>query len=414
MSLLAPPAPLAQVIATANPLSVYRLTHGTAKVFARASDVAEHIWEEAFGGSWKDFDYYRLLEETMSVGFSYQYLVLFDPAGQAEALQPLILVTQDLAISMSGVLAGVIVWMRARWSRFLRTRVIMAGCLVGDGALGVTARGSLMNAAAKLPDALRFHSKRESVSLITVKDFPPAVRTDFAPLVASGYTRMPGFPSLQLEFTFSTFEEYMTQKLGKVTRKTLRRKFRKTAAANPPLELEVLSDCSDVIDEIYPLYRAVADRGDVSFETFTPEYFVEAGRRMPGRFRFFIWRQGGAAVAFSFCTIWDDTIYDNDIGLDYSVASDLNLYYITYRDIIEWALRQGLRRYVTAPFSYESKLHLGLEFMPHDLYVRHTSPVLNPVVARLAPLFGPTRTDAALRKRFLDAPAPLAAMASAD
>ncbi|MDQ6654386.1 MAG: GNAT family N-acetyltransferase, partial [Verrucomicrobiota bacterium] len=80
----------------------------------------------------------------------------------------------------------------------------------------------------------------------------------------------------------------------------------------------------------------------------------------------------------------------------------LNLYYVTFRDIIEWALRAGLRRYVTAPFSYEAKLHLRLEFVPHDLYVRHTSPLLNPMLRRIAPFFGPTRTDPALRKHFRD------------
>jgi hypothetical protein len=391
-----------------EPLTTLQSETGRARIFARASDVTARIWREAFGGSWKDFDYYRLLEETMRVGFSYQYLVLYDLADQPEALQPLILVTQDLAVSLTGALAYLTTWLRARWTNLLRTRVIMAGCLVGDGALGVTTAGSLRRAAEQLGHALLAYSQRERVSLITVKDFAPAGREDFQPVLDCGYTRMPGFPSLELPLTFRSFDEYMERTLSKSTRKSLRRKFRRTAQANPPLELEVLSDCTEAIDEIYPLYRAVAERSAVTFETFTREYFLQAGRRMPGRFRYFIWRQKSRAVAFSFCTLWGDTIYDNDIGLDYSVAYELNLYYVTYRDIITWALAHGVRRYVTAPFNYETKLHLGLRFLPHDLYVRHTSTLVNSMLRRIAPLFGPTRTDRVLRKRFRDVAAPMA------
>jgi len=133
----------------------------------------------------------------------------------------------------------------------------------------------------------------------------------------------------------------------------------------------VLHDCAGVIDEIYPLYRTVAERSEVNFETFSREYFLEAGRRSAGRFRYFIWRLEGKVVAFSFCTVHGDTIYDNDIGLDYTVAHDLNLYYVTFRDIIEWALAHGLRRYCSAPFNYDPQI---------------------------APFFAPAKSDPVLRR----------------
>jgi len=46
-----------------------------------------------------------------------------------------------------------------------------------------------------------------------------------------------------------------------------------------------------------------------------------------GKFRYFILAQGRRAVAFSFCMIWNGTLYDNDIGLDYAVAYELKSYY---------------------------------------------------------------------------------------
>ena len=142
----------------------------------------------------------------------------------------------------------------------------------------------------------------------------------------------------------------------------------------------------------------MAQQSEVRFEIFTREYFIQAPRLAPGRFRYFIWRQNGRAVAFSFCTIWNGTIYDNDIGLDYTVAHELNLYYVTFRDLLSWALSHGLRRYASAPFNYDPKLHLRLELQPVDIYVKHTSRILNPLVKTFAPAFEPARSDPTLRR----------------
>ena len=192
----------------------------------------------------------------------------------------------------------------------------------------------------------------------------------------------------------------MRSRLTRVSRKSFKRKLRKAAAASPVIELEVRDDCSEVIDQIYPLYLNVAQRSEVAFEVFSREYFLEAPRRMPGHVRYFIWRQNGKAIAFSFCTVWGRTIYDNDIGLDYAVAHQLNLYHRTFHDILDWALKNNLRFYETAPFNFDAKLHLRLHPVPLDLYIRHRSAAKNLILKFVAPLFAPAKSDPALRKYF--------------
>ncbi len=120
----------------------------------------------------------------------------------------------------------------------------------------------------------------------------------------------------------------------------MRRKFRQTAQS-APIQCEVLTDVSAVIDELYPLYLQVHARSKMHFEKLTPAYFCRLGREMPDRTRFFVWRQEGKAIAFSLCLVHDGTIYDDYLGLDYRVAFDLNLYFYTLRDIISWALGAG-------------------------------------------------------------------------
>jgi hypothetical protein len=391
-----PPSPPVPAESGAFPASL--VERGSFQVFARAGDVDPEIWRAAFGDDQKDFGYYRLIEETLTSDFAFRYMVLTDGADRAIALQPLILVDQNLAATSKPVLARLIRWIRCVWPRFLRARMLIAGCLVGEGKLGVIPPADPEQASAILAEALMNYGRSQKIRLITAKDFNAKLRETFVPLVGAGYIHLAGFPSLALHLDFNSFDEYLRTHLSKITRKGLRRKLRKSDNACPPIQLEVLEDCSGVIDEIYPLYLQVTERSEVSFEVFTKDYFREAGRRMPGRFRYFVWRRAGKAIAFSFCTIWGNTFYDNDIGLDYDVAHDLNLYYLTFRDLIEWALRHDLKYYCTAPFNYDPKLRLGLELVDLDLYVRHTSRAMNAVLRLVAPYFSPAKSDPVLRK----------------
>jgi hypothetical protein len=162
--------------------------------------------------------------------------------------------------------------------------------------------------------------------------------------------------------------------------------------------MEVVNDITPVVDEIYPLYVAVHERSPLKFETLTKDYFRAVAERMPDRARFFIWRQNGKIVAFSFCLVCGDAIYDECIGLDYSVALDLHLYFYTLRDIISWSLQQGLKYYYSNPLNYEPKLHLDCELVPLDLYIMHTNPLLNPIFRRMIKYLGPTRHDPVLQR----------------
>jgi hypothetical protein len=381
-------------------LDSFALSAGRAEIYARAADVDPESWRAAFGDSHKDFEYYRLIEETMASGFIYRYLLLFDEEQDPIALQPLIIVDQDLAATARSTITRAVNFIRKFWPRFLHAHILLAGCLVGDDKPGVIAPANPKRASALLAEALPACAQRQNISLVAGKDFPEALRDELEPLVAAGYTRLAGFPPLMLNLNFRSFAQYMETRLSHVTRKGLRRKLRQAELASPPITLEVLTDCTDVIDEVYPLYLQVAHRAPVEFEIFSREYFLEAGKRMQDRHRYFVWRRGGKAIAFSFCTIWKDAIYDNDIGFDYDVAHDLNLYYLTFHDLIVWALQQGLKKYHCAPFNYEPKLHLRLQPIDVDLYVRHRSPMINSLLKWVAPFFAPAKSDPALREYF--------------
>jgi len=68
--------------------------------------------------------------------------------------------------------------------------------------------------------------------------------------------------------------------------------------------------------------------------------------------------------------------------------------------LIVWALQHGLKKYHCAPFNYEPKLHLRLQPIGVDLYVRHRSPMINSLLKWVAWFFAPAKSDPALREYF--------------
>jgi predicted N-acyltransferase len=312
------------------------------------------------------------------------------------AIQPVFFVGQNLVEGVPGKIRSIVDGIRKVFPRFLTMRVLMVGCGAGTGDLGASEQKDEPWVANALLATLRTYARRNKASLVVFKDFPANYRTALETLVSNAYARIPSMPMTRLPLPYTNWDEYFGT-LSKATRKDLRRKFRK-AERGPKIEMEVVNDVAPLVDEIYPLYLAVHERSPLKFETLTKDYFRAVAQRMPDRARFFIWRQNGKIVAFSFCLLCSDAIYDECIGLDYSVALDLHLYFYTLRDIISWALQQGLKYYYSNPLNYEPKLHLDCELVPLDLYVMHTSTLLNPIFRRVIKYLGPTRHQPVLQR----------------
>lgn len=119
---------------------------------------------------------------------------------------------------------------------------------------------------------------------------------------------------------------------------------------------------------------------------------------MPDKVRYFIWRQDGRLVAFSLCMVEGDDIYAEYLGLDYTLALKLHLYHYAFRDVVSWAMANGYKNFRSSGLNYDPKLHLRARLDPIDLYVRHTSPVVNAVLARMLPVLEPTHADPILRR----------------
>jgi predicted N-acyltransferase len=353
-------------------------------------------WTRAFHDKCKDHRYYEIVEQTLANNFEHHYLLLQDLSASTRAIQSIFFVQQNLVEGVPGKIRSLVDLVRKKFPRFLTMRVLMVGCAAGVGELDAVSIENEKWVADALQASLKTFARRKKASLIVLKDFPAKYRSALGNFSANGYARVPSMPMTRLSLHHRNFEEYLS-KLSYATRKSLRRKFRRTERA-PKIEMETPSDITPYLDEIYPLYLQVHERSRFKFETLTKNYFRRISQEMPERARFFIWRQLGKTIAFSFCLVCGDTIYDECLGLDYNIALDLHLYFFTMRDVISWAIKHGLGYYCSGPLNYDPKLHLGHELMPLDLYVMHARSLFNPIFRRAVKFLEPTRHDPILRR----------------
>jgi len=385
-----PVAPAEEQISGA---SLIHTTFGTAEVAHSARSIAPEIWRSTFAGEARDARYYEFIEETLPEKFEYRYLILRNAKTGQTAVQPFFFLPQDLTDGLPKRIQQLVARVQQMFPRFLVMRVLMVGCAAGEGQLACSEPWAVQ----ALREALHVVARRSRASVIVFKDYPARHREALSALSTAGYRRVPSMPAAKVDLDYKDFDDYMQRRLGKVFRKNLRRKFRASEAIGRP-EMSVYEDISAIIGEIYPLYKQTLARAEFSFEVLTPDFLARIGHDMPDRVRFFVWRLDEKIIAFNFCLLHDGVLYDMDIGLDYSLAFDLHLYFLTWRDVVSWAIKNGVRTYYTAPLTYDPKLHLRLELAPLDLYVCHTSKLINPIFRLAMNFLQPVRHHPILRQ----------------
>ena len=376
----------------ARPLHQFASGDCDTVIFQSWREIDPAVWKSLFSSQCKDCRYYETAEETLGGQFQHRYFVFRNQKNET-VVQPFFAVSQDLTTGLPGRLRSPINWIRKRWPGFLKLRMLMVGCTAAEGQLGSRAPWAVQ----ALQRALKETARREKASILVFKDFPAEYREALSGLTKNGFSRVPSMPGARLEIDCKDFEEFMQVKLGKVYRKNLRRKF-KSSAELGALTMEVLPDVTPFADEIQSLYLQTHDRSKLKFEQLTGDYFRMLGQRMPDRTRYFLWRLEGRLVGFALCLVHGDTLHDLNLGVDYRVALNLHLYFVTFRDVINWAAANGLKHYVTGPLNYDPKLHLQLELDPLDIYARHRNPVLNVFFKLAIKYLEPVRYDAVIRK----------------
>ena len=386
------------LVDNSSPVETYVIPRGRVSVIPADQLDAGEAGSTEMAQQSQDHRYYQIVGDTLKDEFKLHYFVFRDETGRLRGVQPFFVINQSLVTAMKGFVASFTAKVRKLFPRFLTMRTLMVGNPAGWGRLGSATPEDRAWMGEELHKVLSLYARKHRVSLVVLKDFAAEHRDDLVPFTSNGYVRIASMPMTCLPLDYASFDEYMQKTLSHSTRKNLRRKFRDSEEVGGKLEMEVVSDITPIIDEAYPLYLQVYERAKLKFEKLTKEYLCRLGQDMPDRAKFFLWRRAGKLVAMSVCIVQGGALFDLYIGMDYPLAHDMQLYFITLRDVLTWCIKSGLKMYYSTPLNYDSKLHMRCDLVPQDLYVMHTAKWLNPLFKRAIRLAEPTRQDPVLKK----------------
>jgi hypothetical protein len=377
---------------------VFETTRGRVRIVHLAELRKWDGWQKAMRAFLKDHRYYEVVADTL--GFDCRAAVLEDSAGEALAVQPFFFAEQDLVVTAPRAVRAPVAWVRKIFPRFLQLKMLMVGCAAGEGRLGAEPEKQKWVVEALREPLLRA-ARAEGAMIVVWKDFPRKSRGPLAALRdgsrMTAHVQIPSMPATSMALDFKSFDDYLAQRLSHAMRKNLRRKFKALAKA-PPLEFSSTTDLGDDAEEALALYMQVFQRSRLHFEQLNTRFLRQLTERMPDRIRYFLWKQEGRLVAFSICLVHGGAIYDEYLGMDYRVALDLHLYFVTFRDLMTWALSQGLKTYYSTPLNYDPKLHLDFALEPLDLYFALPWPWLNAIAQPLMRYMGPTGAEPVLAR----------------
>lgn len=342
------------------------------KIFRSAESIETKHWESIFPSVIEGRLFFKTIDESLSGQFKPYYIAIYEKS-DIVCLAPCFLTNYPLDTTIEGPLKKIISFARKMLPHFLTIRILFCGSPASEGRIGIKDSQREEITATLLKKMMQI-AKKKKARLVAFKDFKEDYAAFSKSILRSGFSEIQSYPSVKLGLNFKSIEEYLNSLSG-ATRKDLRRKFKKTADIG--IHMEVKNIVGESIDEIYELYLFTYKKSDVRFEKLTKEFFINISKNMPNETKFFLWHINDKLVAFDMCFVSKETLIDKYIGMDYNIAYKYHLYFLTFRDVVEWCIGNKIKIYDSDALSYDPKKRLDFTLVRQYIYVKHINPVIN-------------------------------------
>ncbi len=269
-----------------------------------------------------------------------------------------------------------------RWGALLRPRTLFAGSTVSEYLpLGNS------DGAATLPVRLRAQHARR-YAFVILKDIPQhspllsardnrAAATLTRAAEQAGYVLLQGQALAHVFVDFPSIDAWLSRFSGK-RRYDIRRKLRQRAA----LDVETWALGSTPLQEaarraeLYALYRQVYAQSEVHFDELSAGFFdaLFCDAALPGFV--FVFKHQRRIIGWKLCFVHGDMLIDKYVGFSYPEARRFGLFFVSWVECLQYALRHGLNHYVIGWTDPEVKAYLGARFT----FTRHAVWVRNPLL----------------------------------
>lgn len=277
-----------------------------------------------------------------------------------------------------------------RWPGFRSWKRLLT---LDTGFVGTTVSEYALFPAGIRPDdmAALLRDNNPQKKLVIVKDLPynsPLLSASdnhysqalYDACLRQGFIGVEGQALAYVPINFDDTDDYLSR-LSRGRRRDIRRKLR----SREQLHIDILptgdARFSDAAwrHELYQLYLAVYAQSDIHFDLLTPAYFDALLTDATSGGRVFLYWHNGVLAGYNLCYQQQDKLIDKYIGLNYPLALEHHLYFVSWFVNLEYALENGLRFYVAGWTDPQVKASLGASFT----LTRHLVWVRNPLLRRI-------------------------------
>jgi predicted N-acyltransferase len=249
-------------------------------------------------------------------------------------------------------------------------------------------------------DGLLGHLAREArlcgSALLAVKSLDRSAEALQMPLRRHGYRCVTSVPLAMLDLPYRSLDHYLDS-LPDKTGAYFRRKMRSAkqvrieyrgSAAGLETRLAELFDST--------LRQSKVDCGD--FERLDCDYFSRVVHGMGEKARLMLCWRDQELLSFQLFLVGPDRVLAKQIGMQYPEARELNLYFVNWLKLIEFAIEHRIPCVEMGATTYATKLLFGGYLERRWLHFRFRGAIANRLLGPAAPLFDFERNDPELQK----------------
>jgi len=364
------------------------------KIVRKIEELPIGDWNKVFPNVVENYYFFKTLDESNLSQFKFFYLLAYNK-GVPIAATSCFIMNFPLDIAVSGKLKWFTGLMNKFFHSLLNPRILICGLPMGQGRIGVA--GDPETAMKAVCKGMEQIADEEEVNIIAFKDFIAGDGVILDKFIGAGFVRIDSLPSTDMDINFSNFEQYL-KTLSSVSRSGIKRKF-KEIDGKLKIDLEITGKLDDaVLSEVYALYLQTYDKQELGLEKLTVDFFRSVSKNMPDETKFFLWRIDKKLAAFAFCLVSGDYFIDYYLGFDYSIAFKYHLYFVRFRDILNWCIDHKIRKYEMGPTGYEPKRRLGFKLVPLSIYVKHRNKFVNPIFKIISHAVKPSNFQPVFKK----------------